>query len=87
VATEESVFAENACIETSPFAVVVWYTYRNKRTVKISSLIRAIVEQATAYFILIVVMQMYIQVDNVVKVRPPPPPPAMYRGWLKDDIY
>ena len=62
------VIAENACIETSALVAVVWYTYRNKRMLKISSIIGAIVEQTTAYFICIVVLHVYLQVYIVMHV-------------------
>lgn len=53
---------KNTCIEISAFAVVVWYTYRDKNMLKFSSLVRTIVKQATIYFIIIVAVQIYLQV-------------------------
>ena len=52
----------NPWVETSAFAVVVWYVCRDKNILKFSALVRTIVKQATIYFIVIVAVQIYLQV-------------------------
>ena len=56
-------------IEISAICTVVWYTYRNKRTLKLSALARVLVTEATVYFLVMVAAQIYIQLSfNLVKV-------------------
>ena len=57
-------------IEISAFLVVIWCTYRNKGKLKFSALARAIVTEATVYFLVMLTAQVYIQISfNLVKVR------------------
>ncbi|KAF9782311.1 hypothetical protein BJ322DRAFT_212096 [Thelephora terrestris] len=46
----------------SAFAIVVWHIYRNKDVLKIAGVVRAIVSQATIYFIVIAVLQVFTQI-------------------------
>ena len=55
-------FTRDTCIEISVFMVIVWYTYRNKDSLKFSALVRAIIAQATIYFLVIAGVQIYLQV-------------------------
>lgn len=50
---------ENTCVELSAFAIIVWYIYRDRRTLKFSALIRTIVAEATVYFLVMVAAQAY----------------------------
>lgn len=64
---EYSAYRES--IEISAICTVVWYTYRNKRTLKLSALARVLVTEATVYFLVMVAAQIYIQLSfNLVKV-------------------
>ncbi|KAF9780093.1 hypothetical protein BJ322DRAFT_1165342 [Thelephora terrestris] len=48
-------------LEISAFAIIVWYTYRNRGMLKFLPLVRTIVMQAGVWFIAIVVTQIYVQ--------------------------
>ena len=64
---------ENSHAELSVFLVVVWYTYRNKGTLKFSALLRRFVAEAMVYFLAMVAAQIYVQVSfNLVEVQSPP---------------
>jgi len=52
--------------EVSAFLVIVWYTYRNKSSLKLSALVRTIITDATIYFLAMVALQIYIQVSFVL---------------------
>jgi len=52
--------------EVSAFLVIIWYSYRNKGTLKLSALVRTIVTDATIYFLAMVTLQIYIQVSYVL---------------------
>ena len=65
------VFTKNACIEDSAFAIIVWYTYRNRSTLKFMALVRTVVVQASTWFIAIVIAQVHIQANfSHLLVRP-----------------
>jgi len=53
-------------LEVSAFLVIVWYTYRNKSSLKFSALVRTIIADATMYFLAMVALQVYIQVSFVL---------------------
>ena len=56
--------------DLSAFLVIVRYTYRNKRALKFSALIRAIVADASIYFLAMVAMQIYVQLSvGLTKVQ------------------
>jgi len=50
-------------LESSAFLVIIWYTYRNKSTLKFSALIRTMVTEATIYFLAMVALQTYVQLS------------------------
>ena len=82
-------FTKDACIETSAFAVVIWYTYRDQNMLRFSALVRTIVKQATIYFIVIVAVQIYLQVYLSLGIVWPRPLPVFCHDWLtyKHDLY
>lgn len=49
--------------ELSAFLVIVWYTYRNKSTLKFSALVRTMITEATIYFLAMVALQTYVQLS------------------------
>ena len=54
------------------FLVIAWYTYRKKRMLQFSVVIRAIIGDASIYFIAMIAMQLYVQLSvTLSKVRPP----------------
>lgn len=55
------VFDHGKHLELSAFLVIVRYTYRNKRMLKFSALVRAIVAEASIYFLAMIAMQIYVQ--------------------------
>ena len=59
----KTLFTKISGIEVSAMIVVVWYTYRNRSTLKYSALLRTIVTQATVYFLVIVAAQIYLQLS------------------------
>ena len=60
---------ENPHAEISAILTVIWYTYRNKGSLKFSALARVIMTEATIYFIIMLAAQIYIQVSfNLIKV-------------------
>ena len=50
-------------LELSAFLVIVWYTYRNKSTLKFSALIRTMITEATIYFLAMVALQTSVQIS------------------------
>ena len=61
---------EESRIEVSAFAIIVWYTYRNREMLKFMALVRTIVQQAGIWFIGIIVAHIYIQANFHYTVRP-----------------
>ena len=60
----------DARIEISAFTAVVWSIYRNKHMLKTSGLVRTVVSQATTYFTLITIVQIFTQIAlNFMEVR------------------
>ena len=55
------IFDHREHLELSAFLVIVRYTYRNKRMLKFSALVRAIVAEASMYFLAMIAMQIYVQ--------------------------
>ena len=59
----------NPYIELSAFLVIVFYTYRNKRSLKFSGLVFTVVTESTVYFLAMVAAQIYVQISyNLIKV-------------------
>ena len=57
-------------LDLSAFLVIARYTYRNKRALKLSALIRAIIAEASIYFIAMIAMQLYVQLSvSLTQVR------------------
>ena len=56
-------FAHVGHSDLSAFLIVAWYTYRNRGALKFSALIRAIATEGTAYFLVMVIVQTYIQLS------------------------
>ena len=57
-------------LDLSAFLVIARYTYCNKRVLKFSALIRAIVAEASIYFIAMIAMQIYVQLSvSLTQVR------------------
>ena len=56
--------------DLSAFLVIAWYTYRNKRMLQFSVVIRAIIADASIYFIAMIALQIYVQLSlSLTKVR------------------
>ena len=52
------------------FLVIAWYTYRKKRMLQFSVVIRAIIGDASIYFIAMIALQIYVQLSlSLTKVR------------------
>ena len=49
--------------DISAFLIIAQYTYRNKRMLKFSALVRAIVAEASIYFLAMLAMQIYVQLS------------------------
>ena len=52
-------------LELSAFFIIVRYTYRNRGTLKFSALIRAMITEATIYFLAMIALQMYVQLSLI----------------------
>ena len=64
-------FTKDACIEISAFTIIVWYAYHPGNTFKLMALVRTVLIQASIWFIAIIIVQMYIQVNfSSLAVRP-----------------
>ena len=50
-------------LDLSAFLVIARYTYHNKRMLKFSALVRAIVAEASIYFLAMLAMQIYVQLS------------------------
>ena len=56
-------------VDISAILVIVWYTYRNKRTRKLSAVAHVLVAESTIYFLVMVAAQIYIQLSfNLIRV-------------------
>jgi len=54
--------------EASAFLVIVWYTYKNNGSLKLTGLIRKVVASATVYFFVMVAAQVFVQLSfNLIK--------------------
>ena len=60
---------ENPRAEASAILVIIWYTYQNNGSLKLTGLIRKVVAAATVYFFVMVAAQVFIQLSfNLIKV-------------------
>ena len=72
-------------LELSAFLVIVWHTYRNKSMLEFSALARAIFAEATAYFLAMMVLQVYVQLSlHFMKVPSSSPPWFLVRFAIAD---
>ena len=55
--------ADRGNTELSAFLIIIWYAYRNRGLFKLSALVRAIVTEASIYFLAMVTAQTCIQVS------------------------
>jgi len=66
---QNTLLTEDSYVDTSAILTVIWYTYRNKGSLKFSALARVIIAEATIYFIIMLAAQIYIQISfNLIKV-------------------
>ena len=57
-------------LDVPAFLAIIWYSCRNRGTLRFSALIRTIVTEATIYFFAIVAMQIYVQLSlNLMEVE------------------